>query len=72
MQLNTNAKKILFLAILILAVLLLTNIGLLVRINQLSKDKQKNQETIKTQEETIARYESSSNNNYDEQVIIQQ
>ena len=66
MQQKNKAKSILLLAILIVAVLLIVNIGLIIRINQLNSENNNIQKTIDKQNEIISQYEGSSTHTIDE------
>lgn len=66
MQTKNKAKSIILLAILIVAILLVVNIGLIIRINQLNNEKRDIEKTIKNQNEIISQYEGSSSHSIDE------
>ena len=70
MKSNTKAKSIIIYAILIVATLLIVNIGLIIRINQLAREKSDLENDINKQNETIQKYEQSSSQNLDEVATI--
>ena len=66
MEFNTKAKRIILLAITIIVILLIVNIGMIIRINQLKFEHKKLTEQINEQNQTISQYENSSSGEIDE------